>query len=276
MPSRPPRKCSIVGDGIVTFGVRLVTDFRNLKSSSWIGLACFALPVTLSTGGAKPMSPFFVWNCEVNPVCVSTPSSCSRKSMWKNVRRNSPSVTPCNPTSSWNFTMPRIASSSTRRSSSRESLPAACLSRASRSSLGRRKLPTWSARNGGLSRALISARVLHVLDLVELDVPELAVLHLAAADVDVLHDVARLAIDRHRTARAHPREALRRLDELAAGRVAAGLPERLVDHVHAVVAVHGHEVGPLALVRLHEGLDVRPVLRRIVRGRIMVRGDRAQ
>jgi hypothetical protein len=30
---RPPRKCSIVGDGIVTFGVSFVTDFRNSKSA---------------------------------------------------------------------------------------------------------------------------------------------------------------------------------------------------------------------------------------------------
>ncbi len=83
MPPRPPRKCSIVGEGIVTLGVPFVTDFRNLKSSSWIGFACFTFPVTLRTGGAKPTSPVLVWNCDVKPVCVSTPSSCSRKSMWK-------------------------------------------------------------------------------------------------------------------------------------------------------------------------------------------------
>ena len=75
----------MVGEGIVTLGVCLVTDFRNLKSSSWIGRPCFTLPVTLSTGGAKPTSPFLVWNCAVKPAWVSTPSSCSRKSMWKYV-----------------------------------------------------------------------------------------------------------------------------------------------------------------------------------------------
>ena len=51
---------------------------------------------------------------------------------------------------------------------------------------------------------------------VELDVVELAVLRLDLADVDVLHDVARLRVDQHRAARAledlalHRRRAARR------------------------------------------------------------------
>ena len=81
--ARPPRKCSIVGDGIVTFGTRLVTDFRNSKSASWIGRAWRTLPVTCITGGAKLTSPALPWNFAVMPPRVSTPSSCSRKSMWK-------------------------------------------------------------------------------------------------------------------------------------------------------------------------------------------------
>jgi hypothetical protein len=54
---RPPRKCSIVGDGIVTFGVRVVTDLRNWKSRSWIGFECFTFVVTCITGGAKSTLP---------------------------------------------------------------------------------------------------------------------------------------------------------------------------------------------------------------------------
>src|SRR5262245_56405693 len=45
-------------------------------------------------------------------------------------------------------------------------------------------------------------RVLDVLDLVELDIDQVAADLLDAADVDGLHDVARLRIDRDRAARA--------------------------------------------------------------------------
>src|ERR1700757_5224176 len=45
-------------------------------------------------------------------------------------------------------------------------------------------------------------RILDVRDGVELDVGDLAVHHLAAANIDVLDDVARLRIDRDRPARA--------------------------------------------------------------------------
>src|ERR1700741_1140851 len=120
---------------------------------------------------------------------------------------------PSRPKPSCHFTMSRIAASSALRSSAFEILPTASWSRASSNSFGRRKLPTWSARNGGLSRfamAVPDAPLdgLHFLDLVELDVPKLAVLHLAAADVDVLHDVARLGVDRDASARARPGLAL--------------------------------------------------------------------
>ena len=115
-----------------------------------------------------------------------------------------------------------------------------------------------------------AARILDVLDLVELDVAELAVRRmLDLADVDVLDDVARRRVDRHRPARALPRHALHRGDELLAVGVAAGLLQRLVDEVHAVVAADRHEVRPHAAVRLHEGVDVRLVLGRRMRGRIV-------
>jgi hypothetical protein len=80
---RPPRKCSIVGDGIVTFGTRWVAALRNSKSASWIGFAWRTFPVTFSTGGAKSTSPAALWNLTWMPPEVSMPSSCSRKSMWK-------------------------------------------------------------------------------------------------------------------------------------------------------------------------------------------------
>ena len=75
------------------------------------------------------------------------------KSMCHVARRNSPSVADLQadvllqlaPTS-------RIASSSTARSSSASILSSAKSSRACSSVGGRSRLPTWSARNGGVSR----------------------------------------------------------------------------------------------------------------------------
>src|SRR4029434_11191161 len=156
MASRPPRKCSIVGEGIVTFGVRFVTDLRNSKSATWIGLTCRTGAVTFITGGANSTLPCAVWNFTAIPPLVSTPASCSRKSMWKYVRRNSPSVIPAKPASSWKRTMSRIALSSASRSAGRGISPLANRSRAARSSDGRRKLPTWSARKGGAVRNVMT------------------------------------------------------------------------------------------------------------------------
>src|SRR5208282_221097 len=69
--------------------------------------------------------------------------------MCHEARRNSPSVMPCNPTSSCIFTTLRIAASSMARNSAAEISLFLKRSRASRSSGGRSKLPTWSARKGG-------------------------------------------------------------------------------------------------------------------------------
>src|SRR5471032_2155925 len=140
---------------MVTLGVPLVTDLRNRKSSSWIGFTCLSLPVTCSTGGAKSTSPTAPRNLTAMPPRTSTPSSCSRKSMWKKVRRNSPSVMPCRPQSSCILTTSRIAPSSTWRSAAASISPFFLRARASSSSLGRRKLPTWSARKGGVVRWVI-------------------------------------------------------------------------------------------------------------------------
>src|SRR5918992_1785323 len=90
------------------------------------------------------------------------------KSMCQDARRNSPSVADWSPTSLCIRTTSLIASSSTARSRSAESCPVAKPSRASRSSGGRSRLPTWSARNGGLSRGmLVQAQELPCVSLVD-------------------------------------------------------------------------------------------------------------
>src|SRR5437016_6280621 len=75
------------------------------------------------------------------------------KSMCHDARRNSPSVAACRPTSSCIFTIARIASSSSERSSAASILPAARSSRAWSRWRGRSRLPTWSARKGGVVRS---------------------------------------------------------------------------------------------------------------------------
>ena len=56
--SRPPRKCSIVGDGIVTFGVCVVTDLQELEIGALDRLRHGApCRVTCITGGAKSTLP---------------------------------------------------------------------------------------------------------------------------------------------------------------------------------------------------------------------------
>src|SRR5947207_9046969 len=131
---------------------------------------------------------------------------------------------PCSPIASCMRTISAIARSSTVRSSALEISRFWDRSRAASSSGGRRKLPTWSARNGGWVRKLIvcsHSRILEVLDLVELDIVELAIDQLTLADVDVLHDVAGRGVDRHRPARTRRRHALHRFDGLLAiGRAA--------------------------------------------------------
>src|SRR5262249_43233747 len=118
-------------------------------------------------------------------------------------------------------------------------------------------------------------RILDRLEGRELDGPELAVHLLDLAEVDVLHDVAGLRIDRDRPARALPLHALHRADEGVAVGLAAGLLERLLDEVHAVVAAERDEIRPEA-VGLLEGLNVLLVHRRVVGGRIDAGGHHAE
>src|SRR3954454_8563704 len=82
------------------------------------------------------------------------------KSMCQDSRRNSPSVTDFRPISSWRRTTSRMASSSIARRSSSEMRPAARSSRALSTSGGRSRLPTWSARKGGLVRTDIGRSLL--------------------------------------------------------------------------------------------------------------------
>ena len=77
------------------------------------------------------------------------------KSMCQDARRNSPSVADWSPTSSCMRTTSRIESSSIDFSSSAEMRSAAKSSRALSRRSGRSRLPTWSARKGGLSRGMI-------------------------------------------------------------------------------------------------------------------------
>src|SRR6476620_200598 len=77
--------------------------------------------------------------------------------------------------------------------------------------------PTWIAGRARNDKPFLFRfpGVLHILDHVELHVVELAVLLLDLADIDVVHDVARLGINEHRAARA--------LEDLALHGVEQGL-----------------------------------------------------
>src|SRR5437764_15426057 len=105
-------------------------------------------------------------------------------------------------------------------------------------------LPRWGRDQTAAGQGTLLlrglGRILDGLESSELDVVELVADLLDLADVDVLHDVARLRIDRDRAARAFPRHALHGADErIALGR-AVGFLERRVDEMHAVVAADRH------------------------------------
>ena len=138
--------CAVPGEGMVNLGVRVVADFRYLKCSTMIGREQATLPATLAIGGTSSA-------LNVMPATGTSvmPSSCCKKSRCQKSRRNSPSVTDCSPSFSCRRTAAAMARSSTARSSSAESAPDFALARASRSSGGRSRLPTWSAWKGGLA-----------------------------------------------------------------------------------------------------------------------------
>src|ERR1700681_3268896 len=70
--------------------------------------------------------------------------------MCQEPRRNSPSVMPRSPASSCILAAPEMDASSMVRSSGADISPLLNRSRARKSSGGRSRLPTWSARKGGL------------------------------------------------------------------------------------------------------------------------------
>src|ERR1700722_966466 len=84
--------------------------------------------------------------------------------------------------------------------------------------------------------------ILDVLDLVELDILQLVADLLDAADVHGLDDVAGFRIDRDRAARAFPGHALGRRDQRVTVGLAAGLLQRLVDQMRAVVTADREEI----------------------------------
>src|SRR6185369_6699522 len=93
------------------------------------------------------------------PVAVvigSTPLRPRKKSKCHQERRNSPSVASFNPTSSCFLTIFSISRSSTALSAAASISFRARLARASLSGAVRSKLPTWSARNGGVFRCVIA------------------------------------------------------------------------------------------------------------------------
>src|SRR6266850_8076839 len=141
---RPPRKCALPGEGMVNLGMRVATDFRYWKCSTMIGREQAILPVTLAIGGTSS-----ALNVSPTGRVSSMPSSCFRKSRCQKSRRNSPSVTACRPMASCFLTACAIERSSTAFSPASGSLPEFAAARASCSSFGRSKLPTWSAWNGG-------------------------------------------------------------------------------------------------------------------------------
>ena len=64
------------------------------------------------------------------------------------------------------------------------------------------------------------------------------------ADVDILNDVSRFRIDGDGTARALSCHFLHRCDECIAIGISAGLFQRIIDQVHAVMTTNRDEAGP--------------------------------
>src|SRR5262249_41629433 len=151
---RPPRKCSSVGDGSVTFGVTSATVVRNRKSSTKIPCGRSSRPVTCSEGGLSSRTPAAEWNRTASRGGTSvTLLSLGRESRCHEPRLNSPSVTRRNPSSSCSRTTSRIASCWMRLSSDAVSAPCSAARRAAMRASGRIRLPTWSARKGGVVRS---------------------------------------------------------------------------------------------------------------------------
>src|SRR5437588_2263161 len=136
--------CRYVGAGMQSFAVSLVSPCKNLKGSSMMGRVLLTFLFTIIIERVSASAPPSPWNLSAYwPWVATMPSKPVRKSTCQKARRNSPSVTERRPAASCIATALRISRSSI--SLSRGDLSA----RALRSSAGRRRLPTWSARKGG-------------------------------------------------------------------------------------------------------------------------------
>src|SRR5262249_53324825 len=127
----------------------------------------------------------------------------------------------------------------------------------------------------GTLAAARARRGLDVLHLVERDVAELAADLLHPPDIDRLHHITGIGIDRHRSARAVPLQPLGRRDQGIAVGVATRLLQRLVDGAHAVIAADREEVG-VAPVHFVEHLDELDVERSVALVVVMPRRDDAE
>src|SRR5918995_1034141 len=137
----------MLGPGIVIFATRLVLSFTKRKCSIIGWSEKPTLPV-IRRALLIPTPPL-----KFMPESASTevtPSRCSRKSKCQKARRNSPSVTAWRPISSWRLIRARISRSSISFRAWSESSPSWCLCRASFRAAVRKRLPTMSARKGGL------------------------------------------------------------------------------------------------------------------------------
>src|SRR5690348_7094853 len=92
----------------------------------------------------------------------SQPVSFARKSKCHHERRNSPSVASLRPVEACRCTTFSISMSSILRKSSAEISPFSSLARASLIFGGRNRLPTSSARNGGLVLCMVNSQMLFV------------------------------------------------------------------------------------------------------------------
>src|SRR6267378_4072620 len=110
-----------------------------------MGAAQRTVPVIVAMGGTSSAA-----NTMPTGAVMPTPSSRAMKSRCQKSRRYSPSVTTRRPSASCFATAARMYRPSTSLSSAAVRAPAFALLRASRSSGGRSRLPTWSARNGGV------------------------------------------------------------------------------------------------------------------------------
>src|SRR5258706_180949 len=136
-----------------SFAVCFVLECRNLKCSTMTGLVRLTLPVTTIIERVSDSAPPSPWNLSAYcPWVAAMPSKPVRKSTCQKARRNSPSVMPCSPAASCIATARRISRSSTAFRFCAVILLFLKSCRAFFSSVGRSRLPTWSARKGGRMR----------------------------------------------------------------------------------------------------------------------------